>query len=434
MKTGKHARWKLVMVTLGVATTASCYQEPPDVGTLDAVYAEPAEHVRISVLRDGQTLGQLLEGSVSYNERASLLLALREHANPRRMRAGTEVTLRFRRGDESLRGVDVATSRDETVRLSLVEGAWSSELVRTPIYVDTLTAAGEINTSLWVAVVGNPVLNSMSPGDANRLIDQLDKVFQWQIDFSRQIRVGDTYRFAFEREVRPDGSMRAGRLLAAEMVTANTAYHALWFDPNEDGDGSYYNLEGESVRGEFLLKPLTYRRISSTFTNSRFHPLLKTWRAHRGIDYAADRGTDIMATSDGVVIYRGAKGTFGNTVEIRHGNGFITRYAHMSRFQAGVNVGTRVRQSDIIGHVGMTGLAGGPHLHYEILSDGRQIDPLSVDLPAGDPVPSENRFRWRFEMTAHVALLEAIPGAGPVRMLADDQDRDQPEDHPGGAQ
>ncbi|HBD98594.1 MAG TPA: hypothetical protein DC060_10380, partial [Gemmatimonadetes bacterium] len=126
--------------------------------------------------------------------------------------------------------------------------------------------------------------------------------------------------------------------------------------------------------------------------------------------------------------------TFGNTVEIRHGNGFITRYAHMSRFQAGVNVGTRVRQSDIIGHVGMTGLAGGPHLHYEILSDGRQIDPLSVDLPADDPVPSENRFRWRFEMTARVALLEAIPGAGPVRMLADDQDRDQPEDHPGGAQ
>ena len=215
VKTGKHERWKLVMVTLGVATTASCHQEPPDVGTLDAVYAEPAEHVRISALRDGQTLGQLLEGSVSYNERAALLLALREHANPRRMRAGTEVTLRFRRGDESLRGVDVATSRDETVRLSLVEGAWSSELVRTPIYVDTLTAAGEINTSLWVAVVGNPVLNSMSPGDANRLIDQLDKVFQWQIDSSRQIRVGDTYRFAFEREVRPDGSMRAGRLLAA---------------------------------------------------------------------------------------------------------------------------------------------------------------------------------------------------------------------------
>ena len=221
--------------------------------------------------------------------------------------------------------------------------------------------------------------------------------------------------------------MRAGRLLAAEMVNRGTPYYALWFDPNGDGDGSYYDLEGNSVRRSFLLKPLTYRRISSTFTNSRFHPILKTWRAHRGIDYAADRGTDIMATSDGVVIHRGAKGTFGNTVEIRHNNGFITRYAHMSRFEPGVNLGTRVRQSDIIGHVGMTGLAGGPHLHYEILSDGRQIDPLSIDLPPGDPVPSEDRLRWQFEMTIRVALLEAIPGAGPVRKLAEDEEPDQPE-------
>ena len=425
--------WNWVMVTLGVATMAACYQEPPDVGRLDTIYAEPAEDIRILALREGETLGQLLEGSVSYNQQASLLLALREHANPRRLRAGTEVTFRFRKGEESLRGVDVATSRDETVRLSLVNGAWFAELVPTPIYVDTLTAAGEIATNLWVAVVRNPALNAMSEGDANRLIDQLDKVFQWQVDFSRQIRLGDTYRFAFEREIRPDGSMRAGRLLAAEIVRSSTAYHALWFDPNEDGDGSYYNLEGESVRGEFLLRPLTYRRISSVFTNSRFHPILKRWRAHRGIDYAAARGTDIMATSDGIVVYRGSKGTFGNTIEIRHGNGFITRYAHMSRFESGVNLGTRVRQSDIIGQVGMTGLAGGPHLHYEILSDGRQIDPLSLDLPAGDPVPSEDRLRWQFEMITRVALLEAIPGAGPVRMFADDEP-EPPEDHPGGAQ
>jgi len=211
------------MVTLGVAATASCYQEPPDVGRLDTIYAEPAEDIRILALREGETLGQLLEGSVSYNQQASLLLALREHANPRRLRAGTEVTFRFRKGDESLRGVDVATSRDETVRLSLVNGAWFAELVPTPIYVDTLTAAGEIATNLWVAVVRNPALNAMSEGDANRLIDQLDEIFGWQIDFSRQIRVGDTYRFAFEREIRPDGSMRAGRLLAAEIVTSSTA-------------------------------------------------------------------------------------------------------------------------------------------------------------------------------------------------------------------
>ena len=421
-------------MALGVAATASCYQEPPDVGTLSAVYAEPAEHIRILALRQGQTLGQLLEGSVTYNEQASLLLALREHANPRRMRAGTEVTLRFTRGDESLRGVDVEVSRDATVRLSLVSGVWSSELVPTPIYVDTIDATGEIQSDLWTAVNQNPSLNRMTAGDAARLIDALDRVFQWQIDFSRQIRVGDTYRFAFQREMRPEGSMRAGRLIAAELVNSGTAYHAIWFDPNGDGDGSYFDLDGNSVRRAFLLKPLMYRRISSTFTNSRFHPILRTWRAHRGIDYAAARGTEIMATADGVVIHRGAKGSFGNTVEIRHPNGIVTRYAHLSRFRGGVNLGTRVRQSDIIGYVGMTGLAGGPHLHYEMLRRGRQMDPLSVDLPPGDPVPSDDRLRWMGEMTARVSLLQAIPGAGPVRSLAAAEEQDQLEDRSGGAQ
>jgi hypothetical protein len=421
-------------VALGVAVTASCYQEPLDVGTLGAMYAQPAEEVRILALRDGQTLGELLEGAVTYNEQASMLLALREHANPRRMREGTEVTLRFRQGNESLRGVDIATSRDETVRLRLVGGAWSSELVETPIYVDTITATGEIESDLWTAVNQNPSLNRMTDGDAARLIDALDRVFQWQVDFSRQIRVRDTYRFAFQREIRPDGSMRAGRVLAAELVNSGTPYHAIWFDPNDDGDGSYFDLDGNSVRRAFLLKPLTYRRISSTYTNSRFHPILKTWRAHRGIDYAADRGTPIMATADGVVIYRAAKGTFGNTVEIRHPNGFVTRYAHLNGFRSGVNLGTRVRQSDIIGYVGMTGLAGGPHLHYEMLRAGAQMDPLSVDLPPGDPVPSENHLRWLSEMTTRVSLLNAIPGAGPVRALAEDAAPDQPQDQSGGAQ
>jgi len=431
---GRHRRWKRGALALGVSVTASCYQEPPDVGVLAAVYAQPAEEVRIFALQDGQTLGELLEGAVTYNEQASMLLALREHANPRRMREGTEVTLRFRRGDEALRGIDVATSRDETVRLTLAGGVWSSELVRTPIYVDTITATGEIETNLWSAVNQNPSLNRMTDGDANRLIDALDRVFQWQIDFSREIRVGDTYRFVFQREIRPDGSMRAGRLLAAELVKSGNAVHAIWFDPNDDGDGSYFDLEGNSVRRAFLLRPLTYRRISSTYTNSRFHPILRTWRAHRGIDYAADRGTPIMATADGVLIHRAVKGSFGNTVEIRHPNGFVTRYAHLSRFRSGVNVGTRVRQSDIIGYVGMTGLAGGPHLHYEMLRAGTQMDPLSVDLPPGDPVPSEDHLRWLSDMTTRVSLLNAIPGAGPVRTLADDADADQALDQPGGAQ
>lgn len=384
-------------------------------GVVEAVYAPPAEIVRIFSLGRGQTFGGLLDGVLSANEQASLLLAFREHASPRRMRAGIEISLRYLRDGDSLRGIDVAVSPDETVRLDRDELGWRSELIETPVYTDTLYVSGEIETVLWNAVVNSEMLAGLTFADRNELIDHLDRVFQWQVDFSRQIRSGDTYRFAFEREVRPDGSMRAGRLLAAEFVNQGTAYHAIYFDPNGDGRGSYFDREGESVRRAFLLKPLAYRRISSRFSNSRYHPVLQTWRAHRGVDYAADAGTEIMATSDGVVIHRGWKGSFGNTVEIRHPNGFVTRYAHLRGFVSDVVLGTRVRQSDVIGYVGQTGLATGNHLHYEMLRSGRQVDPLSVDLPAGDPVPSQDRVQWRSDMTARLDLLESIPRAGPVR-------------------
>jgi len=407
------------------AALAACRVGPaPDVGTLDPIYAQPAEDVEVLRMGHNQTLGELLQGSVDPNEQYALLLAFREQASPRRMRTGTEITLRYLPANRWLRGVDVAINSDQTVRLRREAAGWASEMIETPTFVDTVFASGEIENVLWNSVVGNPALKGIPPSDRYRLIDHLDRVFQWQVDFSRQIRVGDTYRFAFEREVRPDGSMRTGRLLAAELVNSGTPYHAIWFDPNGDGDGSYYDLDGKSVRRAFLLKPLEYRRISSRFTNGRFHPILKRWRAHRGIDYAADAGTPVMATSDGVVIHRGPKGDFGNAVEIRHPNGFITRYAHLQGFRRGINVGTRVHQSDIIGYVGMTGLANAPHLHYEMLRAGTQMDPLSVDLPAGDPVPAEDRARWDDEASVRIALLELIPGAGPARTAVADVDAD----------
>jgi murein DD-endopeptidase MepM/ murein hydrolase activator NlpD len=413
----KHRRagGALIRSALAAVALAGCVDDAPDVGTLAPIYATPAEDYQVFKLRQGETLGGLLQGSVSGNEQAGLLLAFREQASPRRIRAGTEITLRYRPDDHWLRGVDVAINRDQTVRLRRDLSGWSSERIETPVYVDTVLAAGSIETVLWTSVVNSPALAGMTYGDRSRLIDHLDRVFQWQVDFSRQIRVGDSWRFAFEREVRPDGSMRAGRLLAAELVNAGTPYYAVWFDPNGDGDGSYYDLQGRSVRRAFLLKPLAYRRISSRFSGSRYHPILKTWRAHRGIDYAANAGTEIMATADGVVIHRARKGSFGNMVEIRHPNGFVTRYAHMSSFKRGVVLGTRVHQGDIIGYVGMTGSATGPHLHYEMLRGGKQMDPLSVDLPAGDPVPSEDLGRWNGERTARLALLESVPGGGPVR-------------------
>ena len=422
-------------VTAGlVVALSACVSETPEVGPIGAVHVPPAETVEIHSLGRNQTFGEVLEGSINANEQAALLLAFQEHASPRRMRQGTEITFRYLPDDQWLRGVDVAISRDQTVRLERDMVGWSSDLIQTPIYIDTIYVSGEIETSLWDAVAYNPVLAELNYEDRNLLIDHLDRVFQWQLDFHRQIRAGDTYRFAFEREVRPDGSMRAGRLLAAEFVNSGTPYHAIYFDPNDDGRGSYFDMKGESVRRAFLLKPLEFRRISGRFSNSRYHPVLNTWRAHRGVDYAANAGTPVMATSDGVVIHRGWKGSFGNTVEIRHPNGWVTRYAHFRAFKGDVVLGSRVRQSDIVGYVGMTGLANGPHLHYEMLANGRQFDPLSVDLPAGDPVPADDLDQWRVEMVARMDLLESIPRGGPVRTFAAQSETPQKPTENGGAQ
>ena len=407
----------MTAATVGVVACAACSFETPDAGRLARLHVAPAENVEIFSLRRGQTFGELLEGTISFNEQPALLLAFQEHASPRRMREGTEITLRYLKGEEAVRRIDVALSPDETVRLSREPLGWDSELIETPIYVDTMYASGEIESELWTAVVMNPALSGMKAADRNEMIHHLDQVFQWQVDFYRQIQTGDTYRFAVERQVRPDGSMRSGRLLAAELVNAGEPYHAIWFDPNGDGNGSYFDLEGESVRRAFLLKPLEFRRISSGFSNSRYHPILNTWRSHRGVDYAAAAGTEVMATADGVVIQRGPDGGYGNSVQIRHVNGWVTRYAHLRGFRSGIVVGSRVHQGDVIGYVGQTGLATGPHLHYEMLQSGRFVDPLSVDLPAGDPVPADNRIRWMEESSVRVALLDVIPGAGPVRTL-----------------
>lgn len=379
----------------------------PDAGMLDKVYAEPAERREVRILGPGETLGQILGESLERRDQQAVLLAFQEQASPRRMRVDTEITLRFV-GEDLLRGVDVVVNPDETVRITRGPVAWNSSLIRTPTRIDTVMVAGSIEASLWTSLIENESLVDMPYNDKGILVDELDKVFQWQLDFSRQIQPGDEFRVVFERQVRPDGSMRGGHVVAAEFVNLGKSYRAVWFDPNGDGQGSYYDEEGNSVRRSFLLKPLSFRRISSRFSNGRAHPILNTVRAHRGVDYAADAGTPIMATADGVVQSRGALGGLGNAVVIAHANGFTTRYGHMSRFAAGVRVGSRVAQGDVIGYVGMTGLATGPHLHYEMIRSGRHVDPLAVDLPNGDPVPTDAMDRWALELTPRMVLLESV--------------------------
>ncbi|MEX1257043.1 MAG: peptidoglycan DD-metalloendopeptidase family protein [Gemmatimonadota bacterium] len=402
---------------VGALAVLPVFSSTPDAGLLTPLRAASAEEIRVEVLASGQTFGGVLErSSLSANEQQSVLLAFRELANPARLRTGTEVVLRFVRGAGALRGVDVAVSKDELVRLERDGYGWRSSLVETPVWTDTITVAAIIERDLWSAIVLNPDLEVMPRADRAEVIHLMDRVFQWQLDFSRQIQHGDSYRLAFEREVRPDGSMRSGRILAAEIVNSGTPLHAIWFDLHGDEVGGYYDLAGESLRRAFIRAPLEYRRISSTFSMNRFHPILRVSRPHIGVDYAAASGTPVMATADGTVTLRGVNGGYGNSIEIRHANGFMTRYAHLSGYASGLRAGGRVSQGQVIGYVGMTGQATGPHLHYEMHRNGSAVDPLNIDIPAGDPIPADARTRWTEDLTGRYAILNSLPSGSESRI------------------
>lgn len=390
-----------------------------EVGVLDPIVAVPSESFELRVLGRGETFGALLtEASLDGNDQQAVLEAFGEQASPRRMQAGTEIIFRRQRSDGALRAMDISLNRDETVRLVRDEfEGWRAERVEVPVMVDTVATSGMIRSVLWTSILTDPELEGMERNDRIRLIDQMDRIFQWKIDFTRQIQPGDIYRVVYERQVRPDGSTRSGTVLAAEIINSGRSVVAVFFDPDGDGEGTYYDLDGNSVRRSFLRRPVEFSRITSR-VGSRRHPILNTIRNHNGVDFAAPTGTPVYATADGTVSFRGVSGGYGNMVELRHANGFTSRYAHLNSFASGLTVGSRVRQEQVIGTVGMTGLATGPHVHYELRRSGQVLDPLSVDLPAGDPIPHDAWEVWEAQRDGRLEMLQARTGFAPEFRVA----------------
>lgn len=240
-----------------------------------------------------------------------------------------------------------------------------------------LIRTGEIKTNLFAATdeVGLP-----DPA-ANQLAD----IFGGDIDFHRDLRKGDKFTVIYEMTYINGEATRTGRILAAEFINNNHPYRAVYFQTTND-TGDYYSPEGKSMHKAFLRSPIEFSRVSSGFSKSRFHPVLNKWRAHKGVDYAAPIGTKVKVTSDGVVSFVGKQGGYGNVVMVNHQGRYSTVYGHLSRFAGGLHKGQHVGQGQIIGYVGMTGLASGPHLHYEFKLSGVQRDPLKVALPDGKPI------------------------------------------------
>ena len=205
--------------------------------------------------------------------------------------------------------------------------------------------------------------------------DQLLKVFSSDIDFHKDVRKGDRFTVVYETDFMAGEAVRSGRLVAAEFVNNGKTYRAVWFE-SEKGRGAYYTPDGKSLKKAYLKSPIEFSRISSGFSEARLHPILQSVRAHKGIDYAAPMGTRVLAASDGEISFVGQQSGYGNVVIIEHRDGRSTLYGHLSGFAAGMRKGQRVEQSQVIGYVGMTGLATGPHLHYEFRVNGEYRDPL----------------------------------------------------------
>ena len=242
---------------------------------------------------------------------------------------------------------------------------------------------------------------------------QVARVFATDIDFHTDLRKGDSFSVVYEMIYEAGELVAPGRILAAKFVNDGRTHNAVLFQDDEGLDG-YYSLDGSSRAKAFLRSPVEFSRVSSGF-GARFHPIFNNWRAHTGVDFAAPKGTRVLATADGHVVAAGARGGYGNAVEIKHGNGISTLYAHLSGFANGVRVGARVRQGEPIGFVGATGYATGPHLHYEFKMAGIHQDPLRVALPKAEPISA--RLKSQFLQLANQtrATIDLVSTASAAR-------------------
>jgi murein DD-endopeptidase MepM/ murein hydrolase activator NlpD len=255
---------------------------------------------------------------------------------------------------------------------------------------DTLIVAGLVSSNLYAATLSGDA-DRLSVAEKGHLVGHLSRVFAWQIDFYRDVRPRDAFRLALERDLRPDGSVRDSRVLAAEYLRSDSLLTAVRFRPAGQARAFYFDENGTALRGAFLKAPLNLIRVTSRFGGSRFHPMLGGFRTHRGVDYGAAAGTPVRATGEGTVERAGWWGEYGLVIELQHGNGIRTRYAHLSSVERGVSPGAEITQGQTIGRVGSTGRSTAPHLHYEFLLRSIPTDPARVDLPVERPMREVDR-------------------------------------------
>lgn len=350
-------------------------------------------------IRRGDTIASILNRlDVSNQDSTDFLQAARDSRAMRQLRPGQTVYAQTT-ADGELLMLRYFFGNEELFLMEKTDDEF--RMTEQPIELDTRVhmKSGVINSSLFAA--------TDNAGIPNNIAMQLTEIFASEIDFYRDLRQGDRFTVVYETFSNNGRRTKTGRVLAVEFVNKGKSHQAIYFRSSNGADG-YYTPEGESLRKAFLLSPLTFSRVSSGFTNARFHPILKEWRAHRGIDYAAPTGTPVKATSSGIVAFSGSQKGYGNLVVLKHNGKYETAYGHLSRFASGLSKGKRVNQGDVIGYVGSTGMATGPHLHYELRVDGVQRDPAKVVLPTAPPIAKRDLNTFQKETQSLVARLNIM--------------------------
>lgn len=310
------------------------------------------------------------------------LAAIRELPDVKRaldiLRPGDPIT--FTHADGALQGLTRQVSDTAMLSVTREGDSFKAELITTPLAIKTAAVHGTVENSLYASA-------RKAGLGADLIMRMANEIFGWDIDFALDIQPGDEFTVIYEKQYRDNEYVSDGRILAAEFINAGHVYRAIRYDSPDGEVGNYFTPQGRSMHKQFLRAPVDFTRISSGFSLARLHPILNTIRAHKGVDYAAPSGTPIKAAGDGKVTVAGVQNGYGNVVILDHGAGITTLYGHMSRFASGIRNGTRVKQGQVVGFVGSTGAATGPHLHYEYRINGAYKDPRTVPLPAAGPIP-----------------------------------------------
>ena len=372
-----------------------------EVNELACQYGIPLEHydVRYGIVQPRQSLGTLLgEHGVSVGTVHRLGEKARGVFDVRRIRAGQAYAVFLSKDSLARPRFFVYEEDPKNYVVFDLRGELSVGRGQNPSEWREQTAVGRVESSLWVAM--------RQCGASPQLAITLSHIFGWTIDFFG-LQKQDEFRVIYEQEYVSGKALDHFRVRAASFRTSDSTYYAIPFV--QDGEELYYNEHGNSLEGAFLKAPLDFYRISSRFTNSRYHPVLKRYRAHHGVDYAAPAGTPVYAIGSGKVIAKAYQaGGGGNYVKIRHNSTYTTTYMHLSRFARGLKVGATVKQKEVIGYVGSTGLSTGPHLDFRVYENGRPVNPLTIKSQPKKPISEANRTAFRHVCDSLVQRLRGI--------------------------